>query len=67
MLIPGISRRGLLKAAGCGAASLKQVSGVKVIEEENVPETDAVAKTMKSTINLDGAGLILATRILAIP
>ena len=102
MHVSGISRRGLLKAAGYGAAgaafgmgatrsafaadltvgivyvgarddfgwnqahavaaaSLKQVPGVKVIEEENVPETDAVSKTMESMINLDGAGLILAT------
>ena len=35
--------------------------GVKVVEEENVPETDAVSKSMESMINLDGAGLILAT------
>ena len=35
--------------------------GVNVVEEENVPETDACAKTMESMINLDGAGLILAT------
>jgi basic membrane protein A and related proteins len=34
---------------------------VKVIEEENVPETDAVAKSMESMINLDGANLILGT------
>jgi simple sugar transport system substrate-binding protein len=41
--------------------SLKDVPGVKVVEEENVPETDAVSKSMESMINLDGAGLILAT------
>jgi basic membrane protein A and related proteins len=41
--------------------ALKQVSGVKVVEEENVPETDACSKSMESMINLDGAGLILAT------
>ena len=35
--------------------------GVKVVEEENVPETDAVSKSMELMINLDGAGLILAT------
>ena len=40
---------------------LKAVTGVKVVEEENVPETDAVLKSMESMINLDGAGLILAT------
>jgi simple sugar transport system substrate-binding protein len=41
--------------------ALKDVPGVKVVEEENVPETDAVSKSMESMINLDGAGLILAT------
>jgi simple sugar transport system substrate-binding protein len=41
--------------------ALKLVPGVKVSEEENVPETDAVSKSMESMINLDGAGLILAT------
>ena len=40
---------------------LKSVPNVTVIEEENVPETDAVAKSMESMINLDGANLILAT------
>jgi simple sugar transport system substrate-binding protein len=41
--------------------ALKEVPGVKVVEEENVAETDAVSKTMESMINLDGAKLILAT------
>src|SRR6202453_27277 len=41
--------------------SLAEVPGVKVVEEENVPETDAVSKSMESMINLDGTGLILAT------
>lgn len=40
---------------------LKQVPNVTVVEEENVPETDAVSKSMESMINLDGANLILAT------
>lgn len=40
---------------------LKSVPGVTVIEEENVPETDAVSQSMESMINLDGANLILAT------
>ncbi len=40
---------------------LKKVPGVTVVEEENVPETDAVSKSMESMINLDGANLILAT------
>src|SRR5271155_1052123 len=49
------------QAHAVAAAALKLVPGVKVVEEENVPETDACAKTMESMINLDGAGLILAT------
>lgn len=40
---------------------LKGVPGVTVIEEENVAETDACAKSMESMINLDGAELILGT------
>lgn len=40
---------------------LRGVPGVTVVEEENVAETDAVARTMDSMINLDGANLILAT------
>lgn len=43
------------------AAQLKGVPGIQVIEEENVPETAAVAKTMESMITLDGASLIFAT------
>jgi simple sugar transport system substrate-binding protein len=43
------------------AAELKSVAGVKVIEEENVPESIAVAKTMESMINFDGASLIFGT------
>jgi basic membrane protein A len=41
--------------------ALGTVAGVKVVEEENVPETDACSKSMESMINIDGAGLILAT------
>ena len=40
---------------------LKGLPGVTVVEEENVPETDACAKSMESMINLDGAQLILGT------
>ena len=44
-----------------GAAMLKKMAGVKVIEEENVPETVAVEKSMESMINLDGATLLFPT------
>ena len=49
------------QAHAVAVEALKLVPGVKVAEEENVPETDAVSKSMESMINLDGAGLILAT------
>src|SRR5262245_17312302 len=44
-----------------GAAALKKLADVKVIEEEKVPETVAVEKTMDSMINLDGAVLLFPT------
>jgi basic membrane protein A len=43
------------------ARALKAVPGVKVVEEERVPETVAVAKTMESMIQLDGAKLLFGT------
>src|ERR1700677_4488342 len=49
------------QAHAVAAKALKSVPGVNVVEEENVPETDACSKSMESMINLDGAGLILAT------
>ncbi len=49
------------QAHAVGVKALKELPGVKVVEEENVPETDAVSKTMESMINLDGAKLILPT------
>ena len=44
-----------------GAAAVKKMKGVKVVEDERVPETIQVAKTMESMINLDGAGLLFPT------
>ena len=49
------------QAHAVAAKALKEIPNVKVVEEENVPETDAVSKTMESMINLDGAKLILPT------
>lgn len=40
---------------------LKGMSGVEIVEEENVPETVDVQKTMESMINLDGASLLFPT------
>jgi simple sugar transport system substrate-binding protein len=44
-----------------GAAAVKKMPGVKVREEENVPETLDVQKTMESMVNLDGATLVFPT------
>jgi basic membrane protein A len=43
------------------AAGASQLSGVTLREEESVPETVAVQKTMESMINLDGAKVIFPT------
>ena len=44
-----------------GAAVIKKMPGVTIVEEENVPETVDVQKTMESMINLDGATLLFPT------
>ena len=43
------------------AAELKKMAGIKVVEEENVPETQAVQKTMQGMIAQDGATLLFPT------
>lgn len=43
------------------AALVKKLPGLKVVEEENVPETNAVQKTMQGMIAQDGAGLLFPT------
>ena len=43
------------------AAILKKMACLKVVEEEKVPETVAVEKSMESMINLDGATLLFPT------
>jgi len=52
---------GYNQAHAQGAAALKSIAGVTVVEEEKVPETAAVTKTMESMINFDGAALIFPT------
>ena len=44
-----------------GAAELKKIAGVKVVEEENVAETQAVQKSMQGMISQDGATLLFPT------
>jgi basic membrane protein A and related proteins len=43
------------------AAEVKKMAGIKVVEEENVPETQAVQKTMQGMISQDGAALLFPT------
>ena len=43
------------------AALVKKMAGIKVVEEENVPETQAVQKTMQGMISQDGAALLFPT------
>ena len=52
---------GYNQAHAQGAAVIAKMPGVKIREEEMVPETVAVQKTMESMINLDGAKLIFPT------
>jgi simple sugar transport system substrate-binding protein len=44
-----------------GAMVIAKLPGIKIREEENVPETDAVQKTMESMVSLDGAKLLFPT------
>ena len=43
------------------AAALKKMPGIKVVEEENVAETQAVQKSMQGMITQDGASLLFPT------
>jgi len=43
------------------AKKIAKMDGVKVVEQENVPETAEVEKVMESMIQLDGAKVIFAT------
>ena len=52
---------GYNQAHADGAAAIKSIPGISLTEEERVPETDAVEKTMQSMIELDGAPLLFPT------
>jgi len=52
---------GYNQAQAMAAAELKKLPGVKLVEEENVPETAAVQKTMTGMIQQDGAKLLFPT------
>src|SRR5882724_4775008 len=49
------------QAHATAVKSLKALPGVKAVEEENVPETDACSKSMESMVNLDNANIVLGT------
>jgi basic membrane protein A len=52
---------GYNQAQAAAAAELKKLPGIKVVEEENVPETTAVQKSMTGMIAQDGAKLLFPT------
>jgi basic membrane protein A and related proteins len=52
---------GYNQAHAQGAAAVAKMKGVKVLQEENVPEDIAVSKTMESMIEQDGASLLFPT------
>ncbi len=52
---------GYNQAQAQAAAELKKMPGIKVVEEENVPETAAVQKTMTGMIAQDGAKVLFPT------
>jgi basic membrane protein A and related proteins len=52
---------GYNQAQAQAAAEIKKMPGMKVVEEENVPETAAVQKTMTGMIAQDGATLLFPT------
>jgi simple sugar transport system substrate-binding protein len=49
------------QAHAVAAKALAQTPGVKVVEEENVPETVAVRKTFEAMVQTDGASLVFGT------
>jgi basic membrane protein A and related proteins len=52
---------GYNQAQAEGAAAVKKMDGVKVMEVEKVLETDAVQKSMKGMIEQEGAKVVFAT------
>jgi basic membrane protein A len=52
---------GYNQAQAEAAAEIRKIPGVKLVEEENVPETVAVQKSMEGMIAQDGATLLFPT------
>lgn len=44
-----------------GAAAMAELPGIRIVEEANVPETTAVAETMRNMIEIDGAKVLFPT------
>jgi basic membrane protein A len=44
-----------------GAMAMANVPGIKIVEEASVPETTAVAETMRNMIEIDGAKVLFPT------
>src|SRR6186713_2329230 len=52
---------GYNQAQAESVAEVKKLPGIKAVEEENVPETTGVQKTMQGMISQDGAALLFPT------
>lgn len=52
---------GYNQAHAKGAQAMAAVSGIRIVEEASVPETTAVAETMRSMIEVDGAKVLFPT------
>src|SRR5438128_2666566 len=52
---------GYNQAHAQGAAAVKKMAGVKVFEEENIPERVDVQQSMKSMIEISGVKLVFPT------
>jgi len=52
---------GYNQAQAESVAEVKKIAGIKAVEEENVPETAGVQKTMQGMISQDGATLLFPT------
>lgn len=44
-----------------GAAAVAELAGIKIVEQANVPETQAVQETMREMIEIDGAKVLFPT------
>jgi simple sugar transport system substrate-binding protein len=52
---------GYNQSHAAGAQAMAAVPGIRIVEEENVPESSAVIETMRSMIEIDGAKALFPT------